>query len=112
MSEPARLSYTQRTIWRSVDCCGKGSCNTMARPFEAFVGACVMNACTTQSQYVTFTFDNSANFDAYVPITIGVPATADISAGAEVTVYRSTDGGATWETEGNVQMAFSRPTVA
>lgn len=84
----------------------------MAQPFQAFVGAYNAAGQTTQSNFLTFSFANTANFDAYVPIVIVNGNTTGISAGGEVTVYRSTDGGLTYETEGNVQQAFSRPTTA
>jgi hypothetical protein len=84
----------------------------MAQPYQAFVGAFVGGLGVAQSGVATFSYANTNNFDAYVPIVLANPNTVNISAGAEVTVYRSTDGGATWETEGNVHQAFSRPTAA
>lgn len=84
----------------------------MANPFQAFVGTYVGGAGAAQSGVVTFSFANTAGFDAWVPIVITSPGTTSISAGGEVTVYRSTDGGVTWETEGTFTAFFSRPTVA
>lgn len=84
----------------------------MANPYQAFVGTFVGGAGAAQSQFVTFSFANTANFDAYVPIVITNPATTSISAAAEVSLYRTADGGATWETEGFLGTVFNRPTVA
>lgn len=84
----------------------------MATPFQAFVGTYVGGAGATQSTFVTFSFANTAGFDAYIPIVITSPGTTSISAGAEVTLYRTTDGGATWETDGTMSAVFAKPTTA
>lgn len=84
----------------------------MAQPYQAFVGTYVGGAGVAQSGFWTFSFHNTAGFDAYVPIIITCPGTTSISAGAEVTLYRSTDGGVTWETEGSPAGFFTKPTVA
>lgn len=86
----------------------------MANPYQAFVGTYVGGAGVAQSGFVTFSFANTAGFDAYIPIVMNCPGTTSISAGAEVTVYRSTDGGVTWETspDGTLAAVFSRPTTA
>jgi hypothetical protein len=81
-------------------------------PFQAFVGTFVGLGGTNQSTFVTFSFANTAGFDAFVPVRIGVPATTSISCGAEVTLYRTTDGGLTWETAGSPASVFPRPTAA
>lgn len=84
----------------------------MANPYQAFVGTYVGGAGVAQSGFVTFSFANTAGFDCYVPIKITCPGTTTLSAGAEVMLYRSADGGITWETEGVLGTAFPRPTVA
>lgn len=86
----------------------------MATPYQAFVGTYVGGAGVAQSGFVTFSFANTAGFDAYIPIVITSPGTTSISAGAEVTIYRSTDGGVTWETspDGTLAGVFTRPTTA
>lgn len=84
----------------------------MATPYQAFVGTYVGGAGVAQSGFVTFSFANTAGFDAYVPVVITSPGTTSISAGAEVTLYRTTDGGATWETDGTMSAVFSKPTTA
>ena len=84
----------------------------MATPVVAYVGTYVGGAGAAQSGNVTFTFYNSQGFDAWMPVKITCPGTTSISAGAEVTVYRSTDGGTTWETQGLVGTVFQKPTVA
>jgi len=81
-------------------------------PFQFFVSTFIGGAGVAQSGFFTFTFHNTQGFEAYVPIVITCPGTNSISAGAEVTVYRSTDGGVTWETDGSIRRAFSRPTAA
>ncbi len=84
----------------------------MATPYQAFVGTYVGGAGVAQSGFVTFSFANTAGFDAYIPIVMTCPGTTSISAGAEVTIYRTTDGGTTWETDGTLALAFSKPTTA
>lgn len=84
----------------------------MANPFQAFVSTYNGGAGGAQSAFVTFSFANTAGFDCYAPIVITSPGTTSISAGAEVTIYRTTDGGATWETDGTLAAVFSKPTTA
>ncbi len=84
----------------------------MPTPFQAFVGTYVGGGGTSGSTFVTFSFANTAGFDAWVPIVITCPGTTSISAGAEVAVYRTTDGGTTWETVGSVGATFPKPTIA
>lgn len=84
----------------------------MANPFVVQVGTFVGGAGSAQSGNVTFSFYNTAGFDAFVPIQITNAATNTLSAGAEVVVYRSSDNGTTWETEGNTGTTFSRPSAA
>ena len=84
----------------------------MATPFQAFVGTYVSGAGIAQSGFWTFSFANTAGFEGYVPIIITCPGTTSVSAGAEVTMYRSTDGGASWENQGTLAYAFPRHTSA
>ena len=84
----------------------------MANPFVAVVSTFVGGAGAAQSGNVTFSFYNTAGFDAFVPIQITNPGTTSISAGAEVTVYRTGDNGGNWETQGVVGTTFFRPTAA
>lgn len=84
----------------------------MANPVQVFVGTYVGGGGTSCSTYLTFSFANTQGFDTYVPVTITNPGTTSLSAGAEVTVYRTTDGGDTWETQGLVGLVFLKPTVA
>jgi len=81
----------------------------MANPYQAFVGTYVGGAGVAQSGFVTFSFANTAGFEAYIPLTMTCPGTTTISAGAEVTIYRTADGGTTWETEGSLGAIFPRP---
>lgn len=84
----------------------------MANPFVVPVGTFVGGAGAAQSGNVTFSFYNTAGFDAFVPIQITNPNTGNVSAGAEVTIYRSGDNGTTWETQGVFGATFARPTAA
>lgn len=84
----------------------------MANPYQFFVGTFVGGGGVAQSGNWTFTFHNTSGFDVYVPIQITNANTGNISAGAEVTVLRSADGGVTWETEAPVRSVFNRPTAA
>lgn len=84
----------------------------MANPIQAFVGTYVGGGGTSASTFVTFSFANTGGFDAWVPVIITCPGTTSISAGAEVTVFRTTDGGTTWETVGSVGAVFPKPTAA
>ncbi len=84
----------------------------MANPIQAFVGTYVGGGGTSGSTFVTFSFANTAGFDCWVPVIVTSPGTTSISAGAEVTIYRTTDGGTTWETVGSVGAVFPKPTAA
>lgn len=84
----------------------------MSNPVQVFVGTYVGGAGVAQSSFQTFSFANTQGFDTYVPVTITCPGTNTISAGAEVTFYRTTDGGTTWETVGTIGLAFPKPTAA
>lgn len=84
----------------------------MAQAYQAFVSTYVGGGGVAQSGFWTFTFHNTQGFDAYLPIIITCPGTTSISAGGEVTVYRSTDGGGTWETEGSPAGFFVKPSAA
>lgn len=84
----------------------------MANPVQVFVGTYVGGGGTSGSTFLTFSFANTAGFDTYVPVIIRSPGTTSISAGAEVKVYRTTDGGTTWETDGTLTTVFSKPTAA
>lgn len=84
----------------------------MATPFQAFVATYVGGMGVAQSGFATFSFANTAGFECHVPIVITHPGTNLLSAGPEVTVYRTTDGGATWETVGRLDTVFPRPTTA
>lgn len=81
-------------------------------PFVATVSTYVGGAGAAQSGNVTFSFINTAGFDAFAEIKITNPGTTSISAGAEVTLYRTIDNGNTWETDGTPAAVFSRPTAA
>lgn len=81
-------------------------------PFQATVGTYVGGAGAAQSGFVTFSFVNTAGFDAFAEVKITNPGTTAISAGAEVVLYRTTDNGTTWETEGSPASIFQKPTVA
>jgi hypothetical protein len=58
------------------------------------------------------TFIITQEYEAWVPIVITNPGTTSKSAGAEVFLYRSTDYGSTWETEGTFALAFDRSVAA
>ena len=79
---------------------------------QALVSTFIGGAGAAQSGFHTMTFIITQEFEGYVPVIITNPNTANISAGAEVTVYRSTDFGLTWETTGILSMAFPRATAA
>lgn len=81
-------------------------------PFPVFVSTFVGGQGNAQSGNATFSFVNSNNFDCFVPFRITCPNTGNISAGAELTVYRSGDGGATYESVGPVSFVFPRPAAA
>lgn len=78
----------------------------MANPFFAYISTYAGKLGSGQSAYVTFSFANTQGFDAFIPIKVITPAS--VSAGAEVYVFRSTDGGASYETELSIGQAFSR----
>ena len=64
-----------------------------------------------QSQSWTGTFVMTAGFFARVPVII-INQTVACSAAQTVTVYRSADFGATWETVGSVAATFPLPVPA
>ena len=84
----------------------------MVNTVMVLVGTYVGGGGAAQSAWVTFSFANTQGFEAFIPIVITNPNTNFHSAGAEVTVYRSTDAGATYETDGILAQGFPRPTVA
>lgn len=73
---------------------------------QAFISTYSKTGASGQSSFVTFSFANTGGFDAHIPIQIIYPT--NNSAGSEVTVFRSTDGGATYETQGTIQLIFQR----
>ncbi len=84
----------------------------MSNPVQVFVGTYVGGGGAAQSGVVTFSFANTGGFEVYLPIKMTMAATNTLSAGAEVTLYRTADGGTTWETVGNLAWVFPRPTAA
>ena len=84
----------------------------MANPVQTYVSTYVAAGSAAQSLYFTATFIMTAGFEAWVPVQITSPGTTSISAGAEVTVYRSTDNGVTWENVGSLAAVFPAPTAA
>lgn len=79
---------------------------------QAIVSTYVGGAGKAQSGFHTMTFIITQEIEAYVPVIITNPNTANISAGAEIAVYRSTDFGLTWENFASLVSAFPRPTAA
>ena len=73
-------------------------------PVQTFVDTFNGKGGCLQSESITFSFAITQGFDAWIPITVITPA--NVSAGAEVYTYRSADGGASWDTEGNFVGAF------
>lgn len=79
---------------------------------QALISTYVAGAGAAQSGFFTFTFIITREIEAWIPILITNPNTANISTGAEVTVFRSTDLGLTWENVGTLARVFPRPTAA
>ena len=73
-------------------------------PVQTYVGAFNGAGGATQSGSITFSFAITQEFEAWIPIR--VITSGNVSCGAEVYTYRSCDGGASWETEGNFVGAF------
>jgi hypothetical protein len=86
----------------------------MANPIQAFVTSFSVKTGAQQSGNLTFSFAMTAGFEAWIPVRILYPATTGISAGAEVSIYRSTDGGNSYETVPNYTLSsfFPKPTAA
>lgn len=86
----------------------------MTVPYFVYLSTYPGKAASGQSAYATFSFSNTAGFEAWIPIKIWSPNTANLSAGAEVYVCRSTDGGASYETVADAPLgaAFSKPAAA
>jgi hypothetical protein len=84
----------------------------MANPIPVFVSTFVAGLGVAQSGFATFSFSMSSGWEAWVEVKMTIPGTTSISAGAEVTIYRSVDGGVTYETDGTPAGVFKKPTVA
>ncbi len=86
----------------------------MAIAIQAFTNTFNANLGAQQSGNVSFSFAITAGIEAWVPIKVLYPATTGISAGAEVSIYRSTDGGASYETQATYTLSsfFPKPTAA
>lgn len=78
-------------------------------PVVTFLSTYAGKGPVAQSTFITFSFCNTAGYDAWLPVKILSPATANISAGAEVSYFRSNDGGVSFETERTVGLVFDRP---
>jgi len=72
---------------------------------QAFTNTFSSTGANGQSAYITGTFVITQEFEANVPIRILSPTTW--SADAVVSVFRSSDGGNSWETEGTVKTTIS-----
>ncbi len=79
---------------------------------QALVSTFVGGMGRAQSGFATFSAVLTQEIEGWFPITITNPNTTSISAGAEVTLFRSTDLGTTWETAGTLAVLFPRPTSA
>lgn len=79
---------------------------TVLNPVQCFINTFSGKGANGQSSFITFSFSNTSGFDAEVPIKILGPAS--VSAGAEVYLHRSQDGGANYETERTPAAAFTR----
>lgn len=84
----------------------------MTNIVQALISTYVGGSGAAQSGYVTMTFILTQEYEAWVPIVITNPGTTSKSAGAEVELYRSTDYGSTWETEGTFAAAFPNKVAA
>jgi hypothetical protein len=84
----------------------------MANPIQAYINTFNGTGGQNESNVLTFSFAITAAFEAWIPIRVLYPNTTGISAGAEVYTYRSTDGGATYETVKNFASFFPKPTAA
>lgn len=84
----------------------------MSNPVQAFVTTFAAGLGAAQSGNVTFSFAMTQGFEAWIETKITCPGTTSISAGAEVTYYRSLDGGISYETVGTVSTVFPKPTAA
>jgi hypothetical protein len=66
----------------------------VANPWIVPVGLYVANGFSSWSSYVTFSFVNTAGFDAYINCKIITPT--NVSASPQIFVFQSTDGGNTY----------------
>ena len=73
-------------------------------PVQAFTNTFNGVETISQSQFTTFSFAITQEFEAYVMLEVQTPT--DISASPEIEIYRSVDGGSTWETDGVFKGAF------
>ena len=85
--------------------------NAIQALISTYSGASASTA-RQQSQFATFTFIITSEIEAFVPVIITNPNTGSLSAGPEVTVYRSTDLGLTWETDGTLAAVGRGKTAA
>lgn len=76
-------------------------------PQHAFGASLISGTAVAASSNTSVSF-YVGGFEAQVPILVQQPNTANISAGWEVYAYRSTDGGATYETVASVSFSVAR----
>lgn len=78
----------------------------MANPVITNIDTYSASVAKTQSEYATFSYAITAGFEALIPVEVVNPS--NVSAGAEVYVHPSQDGGASYDTEGSIVSAFNR----
>lgn len=66
----------------------------------------------TQSTNFTFTVAAESAWQVIVPVKINNPNTGNMSAGAQIYVYRSTDSGRTFDNVALMPIGLARPTAA
>lgn len=81
----------------------------MANPVQAYVSTYVASLGAGQSGWATFSFCNTVGFDAEVPVEFALASAFSFS--PTITAWRSTDGGASWESanQGTLLGVFAAP---
>lgn len=84
----------------------------VATPVIAYVTSLLTNKAISNTANYTITVNIPSAWQVNIPIRIGSPHTTGVSLGAQIFVYRSTDGGVSFDTVALQPMGLPRPTAA
>ena len=85
---------------------------SVATPVVAYVASINAGQALPQTGTLTFNVNIPAAWQIVLPIIFKAPNTANISAGPLIFVFRSADGGTTFDTQPLQSVGLARPTAA